>query len=104
MSANKIMSGTISADAYSSTIKPGPSKAFNLAYSSGGTLACTLYLQQRNGNLDTWDTVDIASFPEQPAGSAVRNNVTFVDAWAEQYRVFADFTSGSGDLTIWINI
>lgn len=101
---HKIMTGTIDADAYSSVIKPGSNRGFNLGYSSGGTLACTLYLQQRNDNLDTWDTVDIAVFPEHPAGSAVVNNVSFVDAWAEQYRVFADVSAGSGDLTIWMNI
>lgn len=99
----KIMTGSISADAYSDPIYPGKhNNGFHLSYSSGGTLACTLYLQCRDHELDTWKPVSTASFPTYPAGSAINDEVGFVDAQAYQYRIFADYTSGTGDLTFWV--
>lgn len=93
---------SVTADAYSNSIYPG-GKGFHLGYdyNATGNLVGTLYLQCRNHPDDSWHTVNDASFPSSPAGVAGNDEVGFVDAFAYEYRVFCDFTSGDGELNIY---
>lgn len=106
--------GTIDGDVYSDIIYAPHFYGFQLLYefNKAGTgsedLVATLELQVRTGPRSTigadgdgWvpatDAAGVAvAFPSDPAGSLMRDEVTFTDAVGQQYRVFVDYTSGDG--------
>lgn len=103
---NKIIDeSSITADAYSNVIKPGSKNGFVMTYNwnSSGNLVASLYLQCRNNKQESWRTVNNADFPSSPDGSSGSDEYAVVDCSHSEYRVFVDFTSGDGELEMYVN-
>lgn len=104
--APKIINETsITADAYSTSIFPRGRNGFSLTYdfNSSGDLVATLYLQCRNNRDEEFKTCNNASFPTSPDGSSGDDELAVVDTVHAEYRVFVDFTSGDGELNMYLN-
>lgn len=103
---NKIIDETsITGDVYSADIKPGGRNGFSLTYdfNSAGNLVAALYLQCRNHKDESFRTVNNAEFPTSPNGSSGSDELAVVDTIHSEYRVWVDFTSGEGELNMYIN-
>jgi len=95
---------SITGDVYSKSIFPRKN-GFSLTYdfNSSGTLVATLYLQCRNHRDEEFRTCNNVDFPTSPAGSSGSDELALVDAVHAEYRVFVDFTSGDGELNMYLN-
>lgn len=103
---NKLIDeSSITADFYSNPIKPGNANGFAMTYewNSSGDLVADLYLQCRNNKNEDWKTVNNADFPSSPDGSSGNDEYAVVDCLHTEYRVFVDFTSGDGELEMWLS-
>lgn len=97
-------SSSVTGDVYSGLIHPEKDKRFALTYdfNSSGNLVSTLYLQCRNHPDEDWRNCNNVSFPTSPNGSSGNDEIALVDAVHTEYRVFSDFTSGDGELNIYL--
>lgn len=99
-----INESSITGDVYSDIIHP-QSKGFSLTYNfnSSGNLVAVLYLQCRNHPDESFVNCNNASFPSHPDGSSGSDEYAVVDTVHAEYRVFVDFTSGDGELDMYVN-
>jgi len=94
---------TITADAYSDEIVPNEHEGFSITAAWTGTLVGPLYLQYYNEAAKDWVSHPTVVFSANPAGVAGNGECTVTDTTHLKYRVFFDFTSGSGTLPMNVN-
>lgn len=104
-SENIMNESSVTGDVYSAVIFPRSSRGFSITYdsNSSGNLVSVLYLQCRNHSDESWAPCNNASFPSNPDGSAGNDEYAVCDTVHAQYRVFSDFTSGDGELVMYVN-
>ena len=105
LSPKIIEESSITADFESKSFYPG-GKGFSLTYdfNSSGNLVAVLYLRCRNNRNEDFKNCNNASFPTQPAGTSGDDEYSLCDPNHKEYQVFVDFTSGDGELNVYLNI
>lgn len=93
---------SITEDTYSDTFHP-KNAGFSMTYefNASGNLVCQLILQCRNHPNEEFRNVNNATFPSSPNGISGMDEYSVSECYHAEYRVFCDFTSGDGELTMY---